>query len=244
MKLPILVSVPHAGLRIPPEVETYCQLSHEEIVADGDEGAAEIYAIQDEAAAFVTTDVARAIVDMNRVEDDRRPDGVVKTHTCWDVPVYNPFPPSHVVDRLLSAYYRPYHRLLTKNAAGNIRCGIDCHTMAAVGPPIGPDAGRKRPSVCLSDGNGTTFPTSWMRQLVMSFSKVFECDIAMNKPFRGGYITRSHSNEMPWIQLELSRCPFLTTAEKRRCVIASLTDFCSQDLPEPDRPPIAVLGPD
>lgn len=231
MTLPVLVSVPHAGLSIPEEVETYCRLSREENVADGDEGAAEIYAIQDEVAAFVTTDVARAIVDMNRAEDDRRPDGIVKTHTCWNIPVYDPFPPPDVVETLLATHYRPYHQRLSENAGGTVRFGIDCHTMAATGPPVGPDAGRERPNVCLSDGNGATLPNPWMRQLVASFAKAFGCEIAVNEPFRGGYITRSHSNEMPWVQLELSRGPFLTIVEKRQCVIAALTDFCSQNFP-------------
>ena len=39
MTLPILLSVPHAGLRVPEEAQPYCRLSREEIVADGDEVA-------------------------------------------------------------------------------------------------------------------------------------------------------------------------------------------------------------
>ena len=231
MTLPILVSVPHASLCVPDEVEAYCRLSREEIIADGDKDAAQIYAIRDEVAAFVTTDVARAIVDVNRPEDDRSRDGVVKTHTCWNVPVYDPFPPANVVESLLDTHYRPYHRELTENAGGAVRFGIDCHTMAAVGPPVGPDTGQPRPNVCLSDGQGTTFPSPWMRRLVLSFADAFGCEIAVNEPFRGGYISRSHANEMPWIQLELSRGPFLTSAEKRQCVVAALADFCSQIFP-------------
>ena len=43
MTLPILMSVPHAGLRVPPEAEPYCRLSTSDLLADSDEGAAEIY---------------------------------------------------------------------------------------------------------------------------------------------------------------------------------------------------------
>lgn len=71
MTLPLLVSVPHAGLRVPPEVAHLCALSPKEVADDGDVGAAEIYAIEDAVAAYATTDVARAIV---RPEPrDRRP---------------------------------------------------------------------------------------------------------------------------------------------------------------------------
>ncbi|NIQ82806.1 MAG: N-formylglutamate amidohydrolase, partial [Anaerolineae bacterium] len=87
--LPLLISVPHGGPKIPPEVESICVLTQEQIVEDGDEGAGEIYSIEDEVAAFVTTGVARAFVDVNRAEDDRRADGVVKTHTIWEIPIYS-----------------------------------------------------------------------------------------------------------------------------------------------------------
>ena len=88
MKLPLLVSVPHAGIRVPEEAEPYCILTSEQIVEDGDVGAAEIYTLEPEVEAYVTTQIARAIVDLNRAEDDRRADGVVKTHTCWNIQFY------------------------------------------------------------------------------------------------------------------------------------------------------------
>ena len=73
MRLPLLLSVLHAGLGVPPEAEAYCALTPEQIAEDGDEGAAEIYDLHSVVTAFHTTDVARAIVDMNRSEDDRPP---------------------------------------------------------------------------------------------------------------------------------------------------------------------------
>ena len=89
MKLPILLSIPHAGWRIPEEVQDICLLTNKDILADGDAGAAEIYIpLKEKVEAFVTTDIARAIVDMNRAENDFWKDGVIKTHTCWDVPIY------------------------------------------------------------------------------------------------------------------------------------------------------------
>ena len=94
MTLPLLLSVPHAGLRVPPEVQAICTLSEADIIKDGDEFAREIYApLETEVAAFLTTDIARAVVDLNRAEDDFHKDGVIKRHTCWDVPVYRDYPP-------------------------------------------------------------------------------------------------------------------------------------------------------
>lgn len=236
MKLPILLSVPHAGLMVPPEAAQLCRLTPDEIVADGDEGAREIYELRDHVVEFVTTDVARAVVDLNRAEDDRRPDGVVKTETCWGVPVYDDVLPEAVVGQLLDRYYRPYHRRLSAGVSDRVRLCVDCHTMAAAGPPIGPDPGRPRPHVCLGnggtvgDGTAATLPSGWTEVLRQSFQAHFGDSVTVNDPFAGGYITRTHGQQRPWLQLELSRAPFMTHEEKRNGVLRALTDFCHKML--------------
>lgn len=225
MTLPLLLSVPHAGLLVPREVEERVILTKQEIIEDGDEGAAEIYwPLEKEVAAFVTTQVARAIVDLNRAEDDRRQDGIIKTHTCWDVPVYRDFPSEDLIRILLEKYYHPYHEKLSHFPEG-IKLGVDCHTMAAQGPPVGPDPGAIRPSVCLSNADGTC-PQEWLESLAECFSKAFEAEVALNHPFKGGHIIRSHSHELPWVQLELSRTPYLSNKDKGLRVLNALVDWC------------------
>lgn len=229
MSLPLLLSVPHAGLIVPPEVESVCSLTPREIAEDSDEGASEIYALESHVAAYQTADVARAIVDLNRAPGDRRPDGVVKTHTCFNVPVYREFPPEAVVEALLERYYWPYQQALTRLASRDVMLAIDCHTMLAKGPPIGPGPGIERPWVCLSNADGTCPPSS-IEAMQRCFQDVFEGPVTINDPFQGGYITRSHAAEMPWVQLELSRAPFLSLAEKRERVLAALAAWCRRNL--------------
>ena len=221
MKFPILLSVPHAGWKIPPEVQDICILSEKDIIEDGDVGAAEIYyPLEEKVKAFLTTEIGRAIVDLNRAENDFWKDGVIKTHTCWDVPVYNSFPSEAVIEALLEKYYRPYHRQLT-GGAQEMLLGIDCHTMAAKGPPVGPDPGKVRPRLCLSNADGTC-PQRWMEIFRDSFARIFDGEVSINFPFKGGHITRSHACELPWMQLEISRAPFLSNPEKSRLVLESL----------------------
>ena len=227
MKLPVLISVPHAGLEIPTEVKDLCILGKQDIIKDGDEGAAEIYLpLKKEVSAIVTTDVARAIIDMNRSEDDRRKDGIIKTHTCWNVPVYGRFPSEENIKRLILKYHRPYHSDLSRLVRG-ARLGVDCHTMAAEGPPVGPDPGVRRPRICLSNGDGTC-PWEWMKSLAECFKKVFKTEIAINQPFKGGYIIRSHARELPWVQVELSREDFLSNKGKSEAVLQALADWCNR----------------
>jgi formiminoglutamase len=226
MTLPFLLSVPHAGLRIPGEVKALCILSKDDIVKDGDEGAAEIYLpLADRVTALVTTDIARAVVDMNRAEDDRRKDGVVKTHTCWDVPVYREPLTEKLTEILLERYHRPYHRDLDR-LAEKVIAGIDCHTMAAIGPPVGPDPGIDRPAACISNGDGTC-PDAWMASLSLILAEELNAAVAINTPFKGGYIIRRHAGKIPWIQLELSRSSFLSDAEKGRRVTRALERWLS-----------------
>ena len=219
--LPIIVSVPHAGLTVPPEMASSCLLTATQIAEDGDEHAAAIYDIAADVRHYVTTEVARAVVDLNRAEDDRRPDGVVKTRTCFNVPVWREPLTEEIVQTLLARYYRPYHARLAALAGQEVRLAVDCHTMLAVGPPIGPGAGVERPHVCLGNADGTC-PREWMDCLERCFQEQFGPRVTVNEPFRGGFITRSHAAEMPWVQLELSRAPFTNDAGKRRGVLRAL----------------------
>lgn len=229
MTLPLLLSVPHAGLWVPPEVEDMCILTRRQIVEDGDEGAAEIYLpLEKETAGFVTTKVARAIVDQNRAQDDFQKDGVVKTHTSWDVPIYREFPSETIVRTLIDKYYKPYHSALSE-LSKRVRLGVDCHTMAAEGPPVGPDPGVERPTVCLSNGDGTC-PQPWIEFFAQCLEDALKVRVSINRPFRGGHIIRSHCRELPWIQLEYSRAPFATDAEKRSGFINALKKFCKDIL--------------
>ena len=228
MALPLLLSVPHAGTEVPPEAEPYCILDLAQIAADGDDGAAEIYALADHVETHMTTDVARAIVDLNRAPDDFRADGVIKTHTCWQEPVYSPFPPPEVVQALLQRYWQPYHRQLQEHgSSGRFLLGVDGHTMAAVGPPVGPDAGQPRPRACISNDDHTC-PAEWLPTLQESLARQLGGEVTINTPFRGGYITRTHAAEMPWLQIELSRDAFMSNEDKRRAVLQALVDLCRQ----------------
>lgn len=228
MTLPLLISVPHGGLEVPEEVAELCLLTPEEVEADGDVGAARIYDLGSEVQRFIHTDVARAVIDMNRAEDDFRKDGVIKTHTCWDVPIWkSPLGAARIRD-LIAAYHTPYHARLSKPAP-RVLLGVDCHTMAAKGPPVGPDSGQERPAACLSDADGT-LPKEWFQRMVACFERAFDREIAVNRPFKGGYVIRNHAHERPWLQVELSRAPFDSLEGKRARVLEALKSWCAEAL--------------
>jgi N-formylglutamate amidohydrolase len=224
-RLPLLLSLPHAGLGVPPEVAAINRLGEEDIRRDGDEQAAAIYRpLRERVAAFVDTEVARAFVDANRAEDDIRRDGVVKTHTCWDVPIYTEPLGGERTRLLLERYHRPYHRGLVREAGG-VGLGLDCHTMAAAGPPVGPDPGRPRPRLCLGDLEGASCDGRWTAALARCLAEAFGEEVRVNDPFRGGWITRSRPGGIPWLQLEISREPWIPAAAKSAALARALAAF-------------------
>jgi len=227
MKLPLYISLPHTGTRVAPELKDLCILRREDILADCDAGAASIYSsLQEHAEGFCSTGISRSLVDLNRSPRDIGGSGVIKNYTCWNVPVYRQFPDDALIETVLEHYYFPYHEKLSAAAdTGKIRLGLDCHTMSAVGPPVGPDPGRKRPLVCLSNMDGTC-PEAWIRSLANCFSEVFREKVAINVPFRGGYIIRSHATEMAWVQIEISQTGAYSNTFKRNCVLEGLKRFC------------------
>jgi formiminoglutamase len=127
-----------------------------------------------------------------------------------------------LVAALLAHYYYPYHEKLRELAlGGDVRVGIDCHTMAAVGPPVAPDPGQRRPVACVSDGEGTC-DRGWTEELATQLAESLGGEVRINDPFKGGLITQSHAAEMPWLQLEVSRGDFAAVGEKAAAIRTAL----------------------
>jgi len=230
-RYPILISVPHGGDIIPPEVRDRVNLTARDVFYDGDIVTRKIYDFRNEVAAFIETTIARAIVDVNRAPDDRppqNPDGVIKTRTAQGTRVYKDgaFPDDSRIDTLLQEYYHSYHgKLEALLEHHDIKLALDCHSMLPFAPPTSDHPGRPRPLICLSnrgDERGmptkehgpVTCPPEWVRALAETFRREFadeEGEVALNNPFLGGFISQAHfrSKGIPWIQIEINRKLYL-----------------------------------
>jgi formiminoglutamase len=234
--LPILVSIPHGGWRVAPEIEDIWALSARDAFHDGDPGTARIYDFEDRVEVQLVMQYYRAVVDLNRREDDiapENPDGVIKSHTCYNAEVYRPgcLPGPALQQVLLQRYYRSYHGDLAEALRRpDLKLGVDCHSMAAVSPPIESDAGAPRPLICLGnlgDAEGLpcepfgriTAPPELIIFMRDEFQQVFaheDVDLELpavataNVPFSGGYITqRIGGDAPPFVQIEMSRALYL-----------------------------------
>lgn len=217
--LPILLSIPHGGTQIPKELAKRVCLSPPDQFDDSDPFTREIYDLGSHVAHVVKADIARSYIDVNRAPDDRppgNPDGVVKTLTCHGCRIYKAGFELDVqtIELLLQRHYQPYHESLREiTATGDIAIGFDCHSMAATAPPLARDSGQERPLFCISNRDGASCPTALLEAVAQGLSRAFEIsrsDVALNKPFKGGYITRVHgARPVPWVQIEMNRSLYL-----------------------------------
>ncbi len=224
-KLPVIISIPHGGTRVPKEVQGLFQLEEQEVLRDGDTWTREIYDFKEAVLELVETQVPRAVLDLNRGIDDLPPenfDGVVKTKSVFLNPVWeNPEGLGEEYRNLLILkYYNPYYQKIS-DALNNpaIKLGIDCHSMLPENPFD--KTAEKRPLFCISNRGGKggellQEPLSAPTELLDSFKESLEGEfgkgsVKMNDPFSGGYITRYFGMKkgVPWIQLEVNRCLYL-----------------------------------
>jgi N-formylglutamate deformylase len=220
MPLPILVSIPHGGDQIPPEIaDAFALTRYEWWVEDADAETRAIYDVGGLVECVIAADVARAVVDMSRPTDQHPPefpDGATKSHTCYGRPVWHPGSEPNAEARagLLARYHAPYHEALAAAERDHpVVVGLDCHSMAAVGPAISPDPGRPRPAFCIGNRHGESAPDSLalaLRDALIAAFGVEPGEVTLNEPFAGGHITRSRgSSPIPWLQVEMSRALYL-----------------------------------
>lgn len=219
-KLPFLISIPHGGTVIPKELKSRIRLSSQELLADGDPYTKEIYDMCSDVEVQLKFDIARALIDVNRAENDlppKNPDGVTKTVSIFNTPIYQQGrePNLKETNSLISRYYEPYHAAIQENLNNpKILFAFDCHSMEAIGPAVSRDSGKKRPLFCLGNNNGKTCAektTLLFAECICETFSVPTTEVTINKPFSGGYITQKYGmNPIPWIQIEINRSLYLS----------------------------------
>jgi formiminoglutamase len=152
-QIPVLISIPHGGTDIPPELINCVCIPAKDIFDDSDPFTREIYDLEPWVLEAIDTDIARAFVDLNRAVDDlppKNPDGIIKSMTCYKKPIYikGKEPDESLRQTLIQRYYLPYHKKIQEitNQNKELKLALDCHSMAAEPPPIAPDIDRQKKS--------------------------------------------------------------------------------------------------
>ncbi|MFT5527406.1 MAG: N-formylglutamate deformylase [Pirellulaceae bacterium] len=237
MSLPILMTIPHAGVKIPNEVREFCALDEFQINRDSAAQARQIFSFTQKVMAYVSTDIARAIVDVDRAAFDRTMDGVVKLNTRWLTPVYRTPLTETVIQELLENYYKPFHQQINAEWGEDLLMGITCRTFSPNSPPMGQNPSQRRGDICIGDRYGETMPPGWTAELGECFCDYFD-DVTINAPFPGDFITKNYGQDLPWAQIAVTNGSHISASDKQRRVLAALTDFCerrSNDVESPEQ---------
>lgn len=221
MTFPVLICIPHGGTKIPFELKDRIVISDKDIFDDNDSFTRDIYDLGSKVSHVVSSEYARAFIDMNRNIGDLPPkvlDGIVKSTTCYQRPIYKQGkePDFKLTNDLIKKYYKPYHAKIKEIISKrSLKLGLDCHSMAEVGPDISPDLGKKRPMVCLGNCHNKSCSRDIIEKLASCFVKGFQLEtdeVLLNNPFTGKYTTRWYGNKpIPWVHVELNRKLFLDT---------------------------------
>ncbi|MBX3052164.1 MAG: N-formylglutamate amidohydrolase [Caldilineaceae bacterium] len=163
--LPIIQSIPHGGLSVPPSVAARLAIDEVTIYNECDLWNDQIFDFshptlggRQGTLAAVTMPTARVLIDANRAPDSLdNPDGAVKSQTSYGDPIYTAHLGRAEQQDLLDTAWRPFHQALDgalRQHAGDVRLFLDCHNMAQHGPSAYGDPGQARPLICIGNFGG------------------------------------------------------------------------------------------
>jgi N-formylglutamate deformylase len=217
-RAPLLVSLPHDGSEIPPELAAR-MTERAGIAPDTDWHVSKLYAFAKElGASVIAPRHSRYVVDLNRPPDDTSLyPGQNTTGLCPIVqfsgePVYRDgaVPDAAEIDARVQHYWRPYHAALEAELqrlrAEHGRVVLwEGHSIRGEVPFL--FEGRL-PDLNLGTVDGKSCTPALQAKLVATLQGQRQYDWVVNGRFKGGYITRHYgdpANGIDAVQLEISQ---------------------------------------
>jgi N-formylglutamate deformylase len=227
-KIPLVVSIPHCGTEIPPElVGQYAPQSIRHI-DDTDWFVDRLYDFAPElGATMICAKVSRWVIDLNRdpsgaplYKDGRIITGLCPVTDFLGNPIYADHRSevaSDEIDRRLAKYFNPYHQALQETlAAVRDEFGAvllwDCHSIRQFVPTIHPG---KFPDLILGSADETS-ASNEIINAALSALGTGKYALSHNFPFKGGFITRRYGNPSLGIhalQLEMAKINYMDDEE-------------------------------
>lgn len=229
-RVPILLSIPHCGVRFPNEIKsTYKQ----DMIQAPDDTDWFVHRLYDFAPAMGITIIhavySRWVIDLNR-DPQSKPlynDGRIITPLCpstdfFGTPIYQDERKEVSADevkRRTEQYYTPYHSKLRelldglKSEFGKVLLW-ECHSIRQVVPTI---YKHRFPDLILGDADGTS-ASSAVIDTALTALQDSRYEVSHNHPFKGGYITRQFcdpNNNEHALQLEMSKVNYMDDSETR-----------------------------
>jgi N-formylglutamate deformylase len=213
-ELPVLVSIPHTGTYVPPEIAAQFASDYIRSLPMTDWRLHHVYDFLP--ALGVTTIYAtysRFVADLNRPPDDtplypgRFETGCVARKTFWGEEIYLRLPSSGEIERRRTSVHAPYHAKLMEllqakaNKFGHAVL-IDAHSVASRANLL---HGELRDDIFLGDRDGRS-NVGWLTDITEQAFRAQGYRVVRNNPYKGGYITE-HYGKMPQVEaLQIEMC--------------------------------------
>ena len=219
---PLLVSMPHVGLEVPPEIEA--RFTEEaKTLPDTDWHVDRLYDFLEELdATVIAARYSRYVIDLNRAPDDRalyagaNNTELCPTTTFFERPIYKDgeAPDEAEVAERREVYWRPYHDKLKETLeellAEHGRVLLwDAHSIRSRVPRF---FNGKLPDLNLGTADGASVDPALADVLVSEAAMAGDYSAVLNGRFKGGYITRAHGDPargVQAVQLELSQATYM-----------------------------------
>lgn len=218
---PFIISNPHSGVFIPPEIaETMTEDGLEK--RDTDWFLSQLYDLPAvESAAMVSANLSRYVVDLNRPKDNeslypgQETTGICPTQTFEKKPIYLPGqePDEIEIAKRIEHFWQPYHDQLESEINRLVDLFgfvvlLDVHSIAEEVPMLFEG---KIPDFNFGTNHGKSCGAGF-QELLENYAKTIKgFSYVFNERFIGGHITR-HYGEMEnvhAVQLELNRSTYM-----------------------------------
>lgn len=218
-KLPIVISIPHAGTMIPEELARRLKTKFVNNPPDTDWHVDKLYSFAN--AMGITTiqaNYSRYVIDLNRDPEnkqlyskDRFQTDLVPVQSFQKEDLYiDTLPDNTDITLRLENYYWPYYGAI-KNLLADLKQQFsnillfDAHSIKRLVPAINAS---KFPSLILGDNNQTTAAPQLIDCAFTSLQANKQYDVSHNQPFKGGNITKTFAdpkNGIHCLQLEMAQ---------------------------------------
>ncbi len=198
---PLIVSFPHTGTEIPPEIEARC-VSPWLARKDADWWIDKLYDfVRDMGATTIHMAISRTVIDVNRdpsgvsLYPGQNTTELVPTTTFDGEPLWRSgqVPNADDIAQRKQAYFEPYHVALAAEIArlrGQHACIVlyDCHSIRSIIPRLFPG---ELPVMNIGTNGGTSCDMD-LAEPIASIAAESRFSAVVNGRFKGGYITRRY----------------------------------------------------
>jgi formiminoglutamase len=216
---PLILSMPHPGTRLPPEVAAALN-DRGRLVEDTDWHMHELYAFAERfRPTIVEAKLSRYVIDLNRdpsgtsLYPGQATTELVPTTTFDGAAIWSTPPDAAEIERRREAYFQPYHEALAAEIARvkalhGYALLWDCHSIKSVIPRLFPGT---LPTLNLGTNSGASCaPIVGEAAERAMTANAFDC--VANGRFKGGWITRHYGRpdeHVHAIQMEIALAAYL-----------------------------------